>query len=55
MVIENLRNFFVAAFDDLKNFQVALMGAQGVVGVDVFDFGKYPLAESLERGRSQLA
>ena len=46
MVIENLRNFFVAAMDDLINFQIALMGAHGMVGVDAVNFRKYPLAKS---------
>src|SRR4030067_3765466 len=48
MVIENLRNFFVAALDDLINFQIALMGAHGMVSVDAVNCRKYPLAKSFQ-------
>lgn len=54
MVIENCSNFFVAAFDDLINLQIALMSAYGIVGVDALDFRKYPLAKSFKRVRLQL-
>ena len=32
MIVENLRNLFVAALDGLINLQIALMGAHGLVG-----------------------
>jgi len=54
MVIENALDFFVAAFDNLINFQITLMVALGIVSVDALDLRKYPLAKSFKRNCSQL-